>query len=144
LKIVLDTTILVRAHERSSGIARDLLLSVLESGHTLLLSNEILYELAKVLRYPRLQAFYGLSEESVFRYVHFLRRFAELVTLHPLVMAPIRDVTDQMVIQTAILGEADILCTTDKDFFEEPACEYLRGLGISAVDDVTLIKRLRS
>ena len=67
MKIVLDTTILVRANERSHGLARELLLNVVESKHTLLFSNEMLHELARVLRYPRLQAFYDLTENLVFK-----------------------------------------------------------------------------
>jgi predicted nucleic acid-binding protein len=66
VKIVLDTTILVRANEHSHGLARELLTNIVESKHTLLLSNEMLHELARVLRYPRLQTFYGLPEDVVF------------------------------------------------------------------------------
>ena len=33
MKIVLDTTILVRANERSHGLARDLLINIVESEH---------------------------------------------------------------------------------------------------------------
>jgi hypothetical protein len=33
--------------------------------------------------------------------------------------------------QTAIIGEADILCTKDNDFFEDPAREYPGKLGIA-------------
>ena len=58
MKIVLDTTILVRANEHSQGLARELLIHIVDSKHTLLLSNEMLHELARVLRYPRLQPFY--------------------------------------------------------------------------------------
>ena len=87
MKIVLDTTILVRAKQRSHGLARELLWNVVESKHTLLLSNEM---------------------------------------------------------QTAIIGEADILCTKDSDFFEDPAREYLSNLGIVVLDDISPIHRLRS
>jgi len=53
VKIVLDTTILVRANERSHGLARELLLNIVESNkHTLLLSNEMLHELARVCVIP--------------------------------------------------------------------------------------------
>jgi putative PIN family toxin of toxin-antitoxin system len=110
VKIVLDTTILVRANERSHGLARELLINVIESKHTLLLSNEMLHELARVLRYPRLRAFYGLPENLVFDYVNLLRGCSEIVTLNPMVTAPIRDVNDIVVMQTAIIGEADVLC----------------------------------
>ena len=93
MKIVLDTTILVRANENSSGLARDLLIEIVNGGHRLLLSNEMLHELAKVLRYPRLRAFYGLPESLVYNYISFLRHSAEIVALNPPVIAPIRDVT---------------------------------------------------
>lgn len=144
MKIVLDTTILVRANERSHGLARELLLNIVESNHTLLLSNEMLHELARVLRHPRLQAFYGLTENLVFDYVNFLRKASEIVELNPLVASPIRDVNDVVVMQTAIIGEADFLCTKDRDFFEDPAREYLSKLGIAVLDDISLIHRLRS
>jgi putative PIN family toxin of toxin-antitoxin system len=144
VKIVLDTTILVRAHERSNGLARELLTNIIESEHRLLLSNEMLYELARVLRYSRLQEFYGLTENMIFEYVKLLRRSSELVILDPLVVAPIRDVNDIIVMQTAIIGDADILCTKDQDFFENPASEYLRKMDIAVLDDVALMHRLRS
>jgi putative PIN family toxin of toxin-antitoxin system len=144
VKIVLDTTILVRANERSHGLARDLLINIVESEHRLLLSDEMLHELARVLRYPRLRNFYALTEDLVFDYVDFLRRSAEIVTLDPLVTAPIRDVNDIIVMQTAIIGEADILCTKDEDFFEKPASEYLRRMDIAVLDDIALMHRLRS
>jgi putative PIN family toxin of toxin-antitoxin system len=144
VKIVLDTTILVRANEHTHGLARELLTNIVEGEHRLLLSNEILHELARVLRYPRLQEFYGLPEDLVFDYVKFLRRSSEIVTLDPLLSVPIRDVNDIVVMQTAIIGEAEILCTRDEDFFENPANEYLRKIGINVLDDITLMHRLRS
>lgn len=134
----------MRANEHSHGLARELLINIVESRHTLLLSNEMLHELARVLRYPRLQSFYGLSESLVFDYVAFLRRSAEIVPLNPLVAAPIRDVNDVIVIQTAIIGEAEILCTKDDDFFQEPANDYLVKMGIAVLDDISLMHRLRS
>jgi len=144
VKIVLDTTILVRAHERSHGVARELLTTIVESEHRLLLSSEMLHELARVLRYPRLQEFYSLTEDMVFEYVKLLRGCSEIVSLDPLLIAPIRDVNDIIVMQTAIIGEADILCTMDEDFFEYPASEYLRKMNIAVLDDVALMQRLRS
>ena len=144
MRIVLDTTILVRANERTHGLARDLLTTIVESEHRLLVSNEMLYELARVLRYPRLQAFYGLPENLVFDYIDFLRRSSELVILNPLIIAPIRDVNDIIVMQTAIIGDADILCTKDDDFFEKPASDYLSRMGVAVLDDIGLMHRLRS
>ena len=61
-----------------------------------------------------------------------------------LLVTPIRDVNDTVVIQTAVIGEADILCSKDRDFFEPPAEEFLRKAGIAVLDDISLMHRLRS
>ena len=110
--MILDTAILVRGLGSSEGLARDLLISTVESDHMLLLSNEMLYELARVLRYPRMSALHGLSEKRIYDYVCFLREAAEIVAPNPLLVTPIRDVNDIVVMQTAVIREADILCTT--------------------------------
>ncbi len=97
----------------------------------MLLSNEMLYELAKVLRYPRMLALHGLSEKRIYDYIGFLREAAEIVVPDPLLVTPIRDVNDTVVMQTAVIGEADVLCTKDRDFSETPAEEFLRKAGIA-------------
>ena len=58
MRVVLDVNILVRANERSAGLARELPCELLRQHFTILISGEILLELARVLRYPRLQARY--------------------------------------------------------------------------------------
>jgi putative PIN family toxin of toxin-antitoxin system len=143
VRIILDTAILVRGNGSSKGLARDLLIDIVESDHTLLLSNEMLYELAKVLRYPRMLALHGLSEQRIYDYIGFLRDAAEIVVPNPLLVTPIRDVNDTVVMQTAVIGEADILCTKDRDFFEPPAEAFLRKAGIAVLDDIALMRRLR-
>ncbi len=97
MRIVLDTTILVLANVSSQGPARDLLLTIIDQKHTLILSNEILHELAKVLRYPRLMALHGLPENRIYQFIGFLREAAEIVPLNSLLSAPIRDVNDIIV-----------------------------------------------
>ncbi len=144
MRIVLDTAILVRGNGSSKGLARDLLLNIVESDHVLLLSNEMLYELATVLRYPRMSALHGLSEKRIYDYIGFLREVAETVVLNSLLVTPTRDVNDIVVMQTAIIGDADVLRTKDRDFFEPPAESFLRKAGVKVLDDISLIHRLRS
>lgn len=143
MRIVLDTSILVRTTERSHGPARDLLLQVIAGPHTLVLSNEILNELARVLRYPRLQEFYGLSDTRIHDFLGLLREVSEIVTLNPILVLPSRDPNDIVVLQTAVLGDADVLCTKDEDFYSPPASEFLRKLGVAVMDDLSLLHRLR-
>ena len=144
MRIVLDTTILVRATDKTHGPARELLLVIVSGKHTLVLSSEILHEVAKVLRYPRLQEFYGLSEAQVYEFIGYLREVAEIIPLNPLLLLPTRDVADIMVLQTAVLGEAGVLCTRDEDFYAPPASEFLAKAGIAVVDEVYLLQQLRT
>ena len=74
----------------------------------------------------------------------FLRDVSELVTLNPLLSVPIRDVNDVVVVQTALIGEADVICTNDEDFYDPGLTRFLTRVGISVTDDVTLMHRMRS
>lgn len=143
MRIVLDTSILVRASGAKRGLARDVLLQIIESPHVLVLSEEILFEVSKVLRYPRMVALLGLTEERIYDYIGFLREVAEVVALSPEFTAPVRDANDIIVIQTAVVGEANVLCTRDRDLFEDPAGDYLMSIGVTVLDDIALMRRLR-
>jgi hypothetical protein len=57
---------------------------------------------------------------------------------------PIRDVNDIVVLQTAVIGEANILCTRDEDFYDPVATEFLGKVGITVMDDISLMHRLLS
>jgi putative PIN family toxin of toxin-antitoxin system len=96
----------------------------------------------KVLRYPRFRKFHTLNEEGIYQYIAFLRDVAEIVTLDPTLTVPIRDVNDIIVAQTAILGEADILCTMDDDFYDPVLQQFLGRFGITVMNDVQLIHRI--
>jgi len=142
LRVVLDTNVLVRAHGRSSNQARKLLDELLKHGHDVVTSNEILAEVTKVLRYPRFQALYGLTESDLFDYTQFLQSVSHVVVLDPQYRAPLRDPTDLIVLQTAERGEADILCTHDADFYDPTILSYCIARGIDVCDEVTLLLRL--
>jgi hypothetical protein len=50
-----------------------LLVRLLAQSHTLVLSNEIIVEVIKVLRYPKFQSLYGLKESDLLEYSQFLQ-----------------------------------------------------------------------
>jgi putative PIN family toxin of toxin-antitoxin system len=142
VRIVLDSNLLVRSFVTSQGLAHDLLLAILSSDHTLILSNEILSEVARVLRYPRLMAVHGENEEAIYNFTGWLRDAAEIIALDPLTRAPIRDRNDIFVLQTVLNGEAEVLCTGDRDFFTPPASIFLASCGIDVLTDAQLMQRL--
>jgi putative PIN family toxin of toxin-antitoxin system len=105
-----------------------LLLTLLAEGHTLLISREILVELARVLRYPRLQALFKLSEEQIYNYVQFLQAVSQPVAPDHTLAVPMRDPKDIVVLQTAVSGEANVICTLDSDFYDDDDRELLERL----------------
>ena len=144
MKIVLDTTVLIRAHSRSGALARRLLHEILEGDHRLVLSNEIITEAVRVLRYPRFQDLYGLTDTDLLDYSQFLQNVADIVILDPRYRAPLlRDPNDIHVLQTAELGEADILCTHDSDFIEDEALlAFCATRGIEVCTERVLLMKL--
>ena len=144
MRVVLDVNILVRANDRSAGLARELLRELLRQRCTILISGEILFELARVLRYPRMQARYSLTEADIYEYIQFLRKAGEFVVPDTSLSVPIRDAADIAVVQTAITGEAELICTVDADFYEPFITRFLSQVGIKVLDDVALMQILRA
>jgi len=116
---------------------------LLRAGHELITSNELLAEVTKVLRYPRFQALFGITEADLLDYTQFLQSVSEVVILNPSYRAPLRDPNDLIVLQTAERGEADILCTNDGDFYDPTILSYCTARGIEVCDESTLLERLR-
>lgn len=143
MRILLDVNVLVRANEHSHGPARELLLTLIQEGHTLITSREILVELARVLRYPRLQTLFALTEEDIYQYVQFLQSVCYIVPVDHTLKVPIRDPKDIAVLQSAISGEADVICTMDTDFQAPDTIAYCMSAGIDVCTDAQLRSRLR-
>jgi len=145
VRVVLDTNVLVRANPMVSpqGLARDLLLTIVHGSHVLILSSAILTEVQRVLTYPRVQARWPLTGEAIERYLVFLEAagvLAELPTVSPAVVS---DPDDDPILQTAILGRADILCTRDEAFRHEAVEHVCAAHGIRILDDINLLQELR-
>ena len=120
------------------------MLKVLSNDHQLILSSEMLAEVTRVLRYPRMMMSHGQDEEAIYEFAVSLRNGAEFVMLDPLTSVEIRDRDDILILQTALAGEADVICTIDRDFYEPPASVFLARRGIAVVTDVQLMRILKS
>jgi putative PIN family toxin of toxin-antitoxin system len=145
VRIVLDTNILVRANPKASpqGLARELLLKTVSEPHVLVLSLPILVEVQRVLSYSRVQARWPLSDEAIRQYLRLLESAANLVDLPESVPAVVTDPDDDPILQTAILGHADVLCTRDIDFGHPIVRDTCWAHAIRILDDVALMRELR-
>jgi putative PIN family toxin of toxin-antitoxin system len=146
MRAVLDTNVLVRATKSGTGPAREVLLSFQSPNHVLLLSPWMLEELRRVLTYPRVVAQHRLTPEDVGDFLAGLAQVAEMVQL-PEAGAEVSMTTDPQdapVLQTAILGEAQVLCTLDRHFYDPAVLAYCGQHGLEVLGDAELLARLRA
>ena len=78
MRITPDTGILVRMNAKARGPARCLLDVILDGPHDLILSEFLLKETARVLRYPRMQDLYKLTDKDIVEHIELLRARSDL------------------------------------------------------------------
>jgi uncharacterized protein len=142
MRITPDTGILIRMNIKATGPARRLLEMILGGSHELVLSEFLLQETARVLRYPRVQKLYPLTSDDIMEHIEFLRARSDLVA--PVVLSPVvlADPNDDPVIYTAVAGRADVLCAMDRDFYAPDVVTFCREQGIEIMNDIQLLQRL--
>jgi putative PIN family toxin of toxin-antitoxin system len=98
-----------------------------------------------VLRYPHFQQLYRMTEADLLEYVQFLQSISNLVMLDPYYRAPfLRDANDTHVLQTAEQGQADIICTHDRDFYDQAVRLFCLSRGIEICNEASLWNRLKT
>ena len=147
MRVVLDTNILVRAGAKARGPARELLERITASQlHTLILSPFLLREAERVFGYDRVRAFSKLTDIEVAEYLNYLRTpgISEIVFPGPAPRVVPSDSDDDSVVHTAIIGQANALCTLNGDFFHPDVLKYCRERDVLVMNDVDLLNILRS
>jgi putative PIN family toxin of toxin-antitoxin system len=144
MRVLFDTNLLVRAAITPDGLARRLLRRIeREEDHVLIVSSHLLTEVADVLRRPRIRARWPLSDEDIGTYCRHLASVAREVSIQPSAPA-ISDPKDQAIVEAAVAGKADVICTSDFHFYQSPAKEFLAERGISVLSDKALLLLLES
>jgi putative PIN family toxin of toxin-antitoxin system len=108
LRVVLDTNVLVSAII-SDGKSRELLRRGISKQFSIITSDLILKELTVVLRRPKFKT----SPDEVQRVIVSLMRTAEVVNVTSKIKAVKEDPKDDMVVETAYDGNADMIVTGD-------------------------------
>ena len=110
-RVVLDTNVLVAASRSLSGASFALLLALKSVQFTALASVPLMLEYEAVLKRPEQLAASGRSAAMTDAFLDALSLFIEPVHLHYLWRPQLRDPADEMVLETALNGRADILVT---------------------------------
>lgn len=143
MRVLLDTNLLVRAAITPEGLARKLLRHIEQrEQHVLIVSSHLLSEVADVLHRPRIQQRWPFSSDAIQSYCQYLSRVGTEVAAQPLSFPVISDPKDQAVVEAAIAGKADVICTSDAHFYQPLASEFLEKRGISVLTDTALLALL--
>lgn len=136
LRAVLDTNVLVSGLI-TLGKPRELLSIISRREATLVLSREILNEFSKVMRRNKFAEY--AKEEQVERFIKDIESIAELTELKSHTKV-VEDPKDNIVISTAIDGEADIIVSGDHHLL---SLKKFRGIKILSVDEaVDMLKEM--
>ena len=121
---VLDTDVLVAAFRSNRGASRQLLLGALDRRFELLLSVPLMLEYEAVLTRPEHLAACGLRAGEIERVLDDLSSVARQVRLAFRWRPRLSDANDDMVLETAVNGNADAIVTFNQRDFEEARKEF--------------------
>ena len=113
LRVVLDTNVLVSA-TISDGKPRELLRKGIADEFSIITSDRILKELVIVLRRPKFKT----NEDEIHRIILALIRSSEVVSVKSKFEAVKEDPKDDIIVNTAYDGRANIIVTGDKHLLE--------------------------
>lgn len=128
LRAVVDTNILVRAVIKPLGSVGPVLRRLRDGAYVLLYSEPLLTELVDVLNRPRIRDKYGLTLDDI-------ETVVALVLLRGEGIAPTRridicrDPKDNMILEAAADGNADVIVSGDKDLLDLEAFEEIPIVG---------------
>lgn len=138
MRLVLDTSVVVAATRSDAGASRQLLVAALERRFELLLSVSLALEYEAVLKRREQIAVSRATVQDIDRLLNALVAVSipahRVFFRHPL----LRDADDEMVLETALSGNADLLVTFNKKDFQPIAPD----LGIAIVSPREALKRI--
>jgi len=121
---VLDTDVLVAAFRSDQGASRQLLLAALDRRFELLLSVPLVLEYEAVLTRPEHLAACELSAPEVVQVLDDLASVARPVRLAYRGRPKLSDANDEMILGTAVSGNADAKVTFNQRDFETAKREF--------------------
>ena len=138
MKLVVDTNVVVAAFRSASGASNELLRQAAAGTVTLLCSTALYLEYEAVLNRGEVREATGHSPEDVEAVMNAFAAIAEPIDVHFKTRPVLRDANDEMVLEAASNGDADLIVTHNlRDF--APA----RTLGIAVATPREVLRRLR-
>jgi putative PIN family toxin of toxin-antitoxin system len=139
VRFVLDTAVMVAATRSDRGASRQLVLAALDRRFELLLSVPLALEYEAVLKRPEQMAASRGTLQEIDKLLAALIAVAKPVYRSFFWRPLLRDADDDMVMETALSGRADLLVTYNLRDFEPTASDF----GISVVTPREALKQIK-
>ena len=140
MQYVLDTNVVVAGLRSPAGASAALIDQALEQAFTLLLSVALMLEYEAICRNPSQRIMSGLSEAEISTIISALCAVSEPISPRFLWRPQLRDPADEMVLETAINGNADALVTFNRrDFGDAPG-----DFGVALLSPREALRRIPS
>jgi putative PIN family toxin of toxin-antitoxin system len=138
LRIVIDTDVMVAAVESATGASRQLVTDVLDGRATLLLSTSLMLEYEDVLARPQTLTRSHLTIQDIRDVLDELAALCKPVAFDYRWKPAARDAGDDLVLETAINGFADVIAT----FNTRDMIVAAGGFGIAVERPALVLKRI--
>ena len=139
MRLVLDTDVMVAAFRSDRGASRRLLTAALDGEFDLLASVPLMIEYEAVLTRPEQLVASGLAAGEVNAVLDAVAKVAIPIVLRFLWRPRLKDPADEMVLATAVNGNADCLVTFNTRHLAEGA----RDFGLSVLRPVEAWKQVQ-
>lgn len=144
MRVVVDTTVWVSANINRAAFPAQLVGALVEGRFTLVTSGPLLAELGDVLARPRITARTHLTAAERETFLALIREKAVLVPVTGEVRL-CRDREDDMVIETALRGEVDLVVSRDEDITRGwEVIEPLARVGVRVLTVRRFLKELEA
>ena len=125
MRAVIDTNILIRALIKPDGTVGPVLRKLVAGAYTIIYSEPLLKELLAKLVLPRIRDKYHINDDAVEALLEVIALRGKLV-LPERTVHVCRDPNDDMVIETALAGNARYVVTGDQDLLVLKSFEAVR------------------
>ena len=139
-RVVLDTDVVVTALRSVSGGSNAVLMEVASGRLVSLVTPALFLEYEAVLKRPEQRLVHGLDLVGIDRFLAALAAASEAVEVSFQWRPQLRDANDEMVLETALNGQADALVTHNTRDFVGAAEKF----GLRVLRPGELLKEMRS
>ena len=124
MRLVLDTDVVVAALRSNRGASRQLLIAGLERRIAMLVSVPLAMEYEAVITRPHLLREAGMTTEEAEAILDAILAAAVPVEMRFLWRPQLQDPSDEMVLETAVNGGADLLATFNQRHLQKAAALF--------------------